>query len=261
MILIVLISLSIYALKSGSKSFAILDVNNLNSINDPILNTAIKATEECNKLDSAYKNSCYREIAWILGKYSGKLVCEKLKKELKPSCYGGYGRGTGKKYSSDIKDIKDRCSETEFYEECLYSAMLGISKELSDYTRFEWCKEVESEYVKKGCSDGIGRRLAMDNKESDFCEKVENKEKCLEGFAFITNNKGSKEEALQICDQLSGVYIKNCYMKIGVGFILAHNKTIEEAFRECEQYPYAESCKQGAGGGLVIKFFGENQNF
>ena len=83
-ILIVLIALALfsaYILNSGSESFAVLDVDNIKSVNDPILKTVVKATEECNKLEEAYKPACYEGISYTAGLSYDNFNCENLKEE------------------------------------------------------------------------------------------------------------------------------------------------------------------------------------
>lgn len=253
--LIVLTLFSIYTLKSGSEKFEILDINRVSSINNPALKTAIEVTEECNKLEAKYKRTCYNNIAWELGYYYENTVCENLNKEFKPSCYQGYGRSIGEKYSPDIKTIQDECSKTAFYEMCLLDAAIPVGKESAKHIETEQCQEFEREHVKQRCYEGIGRQLGVDNKEQSLCKKTNDEESCLIGFAYKSNRK----EALQICKQLNEKNTERCYYLIGEASISDYNKTIEEAFKDCEQYTYAEECKQGVAAGIIIKFFEENQ--
>jgi len=260
-ILIVLIALALfsaYILNSGSESFAVLDVDNIKSVNDPILKTVVKATEECNKLEEAYKPACYEGISYTAGLSYDNFNCENLKEELKPHCYYGYGRRIGKEYSPNIEIIQEECSKIKFYESCLFDALIPIGEESAKHIETEQCKKFEQENLKQRCYQGIGRQLARDSKEQNICEKVENKEACLQGYAFITDRKGNRKEALQICDELSEKYAKGCYIFIGINSIWAYNKTIKEAFKDCERYPYKEDCKQGAAQGVAAKFFKEN---
>jgi len=255
-----------YILKSFDEKFEILDLSKVNSINDPVLKTAIEATEECNKIKTVhenenypYKYGCYQHIAWSIGKDYGIISCEKLNEKFKLICYQGYGRKIGEEYSPDIKAIQEACSKTDFYEECLLDAIIPIGKESSKHIETEQCQGFEQENIKQRCYEGIGRQLATDNKEQSLCKKVKNEEACLLGFAYVTDNKDKREKALQICKQLNEEYAKKCYSRIGGHSIAVYNKTIKESFKDCEQYPYPEDCKQGVARGVAIKFFSENQ--
>lgn len=138
-----------YILKSGSEKFAILNTDKVDNLNDPALKTAIKATEECNKLEINYRDYCYKRITWELGYRNEHLICEKLKEKLKLGCYQGYGRKIGEKSSPSIEKIKNECSKFLFYEECLHEAALTIGKDSSDSIETEQCKEFEQSIIKK----------------------------------------------------------------------------------------------------------------
>jgi hypothetical protein len=259
-ILIALILSSVYILKSGSKKFALLNIDNLSSLSSLGLKLAVEATEECNELEAKYKQSCYIGIAWESGYYYENTVCENLDQEFKHFCYQGYGENLGERYDPDIKIIQDKCSKTDFYEECFSLASRGIGSESSKYIETEKCQGFEQEDIKQRCYEGIGRQLATDNKEQILCGKVKNEEACLLGFAHILDNKGNRKEALQICLNLSEtILIKKCYTYIGINNQVFYNPTIKESFKDCEKYAYAEECKQGAASGIAYKFFLENQ--
>lgn len=258
-ILIILILLSIYILKLGSENFAILDIENLNNINDPVLKKAVEATEECTKLETIYRPYCYHELAWELGKNYGNFICEKLKEELKPPCYRGYGSSIGEEYNPNVEIIIDKCSKTSFYEDCLSGAVSVIGEGFAEDIELEQCQKFEQIEIKQRCYEGLGRQLARDNKGLSLCEKTKGKEKCLQGFATITDRKGNRKEALQICNKLSGENARPCYYRIGGNSIWVHNKSLKETFENCERYPYPEKCKQGAAAGIAYKFFEEYQ--
>lgn len=256
-VLTALILLSMYTLISGSKDFTILDIDKINSINDPALKIAVGATEECNKIEIKDKNHCYAMVAWELGYYYETLVCENLNKKFKHPCYQGYGKKISQRYSPDIIAIQDECSKIAFYKDCLLGAALAIGKESAGHIETEQCKKFEQENVKQACDEGIGRELADSNRELILCEKVKNKERCLIGFAFITDERNRKE-ALQICDRLSEKYATRCYSFIGRNNPIVYKKNVKESFEDCKQYTYAENCKQGATEGMIKKFF-ENE--
>lgn len=255
LIIIALASFTVYMLKSGSESFALLNIESVENVNDPVLKTAIEATKECNKIGKKYRIDCYTDIAWELGYYNEPSICEKLKEELKPDCYQGYGRKIGEKYSPDIEKIKNECSKVSLYEDCLYDAALEIGKDLSNYIETEQCKKFEQENAKRRCCEGIGRQLGEDNQQLDLCKKTEYKEVCFRGFAYKIDAK-NREEALQICQNLNDT---KCYIYIGINTYLVYNQSIRESFKDCEQYPYPEDCKQGVAFGVAHKFFQENQ--
>jgi len=256
-ILIAFALFSIYTLKTGSERFAVLDIENLNSIDDPVLRLAVEATKECNKLDSGYRERCYGVIAWYLGYEYDNVVCEKLKEELKPACYGGYGRTIGEKYSSDVENIKSECSKTSYYESCLGESSFPVGEESSKHIETEQCKNFGQTDVKQTCYEGLGRQLARDDKELSLCEGLEGKESCLIGYAYKIDGKLRREEALKICNSLHGRYAAKCFSRLGSNSIWVYNKTIKESFKDYEQYPYQEDYKQGIAKGVAIGFFEE----
>lgn len=225
----------------------------------PELKFIIEATKECNKLEE-YKDICYSQIANEAGEHYGNQICENLKEEEKSMCYGGYGISIGKKYGPNMETIKDECSKTMFYEDCLIRAAIVIVKESSKEIKPEQCEKFEQEDVKQRCYEEVGRQLANGDKEPSLCEEVKNKERCLVGFAYITDKKGDRKEALQICNKLNEDSAELCYFRIGENSVWIYNKSIEEAFKDCEQYSYKEYCKQGVVGesGVAIRFFEKN---
>ncbi|MDP2907441.1 MAG: hypothetical protein Q8O03_05875, partial [Nanoarchaeota archaeon] len=266
MILTLAILFSSYILKSGSEKFVILDVNKVSGINDPALKAIVKAAEECNKIkvNTTFKSFCYLVVAEESGYYYGNTICEKFNKIFHTACYGGYGKRVGEKYSPDLTAIQNECSKitpssSNYSNACLSTAARFIGEESASHIETEQCKKLEQNDAKQRCYEGIGRHLAEDNRQLDLCKKTEYEEACLLGFAYITNNKVGKEEALQVCNSLSDPNSKKCYYRIGVSHTWAYNETINEAFQECEQYPYPEDCKRGAVVSIPVKFFEENQ--
>lgn len=268
-ILIALVLLITYVYLSGSKNFEILDINEISSINDSALRIVIKTTEECNKIDmkAIFKTYCYFIIAHESGYFYGNTICEKFNERFIGGCYRGYGKRIGEEYGSDLTTIQNKCSKLSlsslngFNNSCLLGAAMPIGQESANHIETEQCKKIEQQNIKKTCYEHIGRALAEKNKEQSLCEKIENKESCLTGFSYGLYKKGQKEEALKICNQLTEENAKQCYNNIGEVSIIYYNKTINEAFQECEKYSYPENCKRGAIAGLSGKLFRKNQLF
>lgn len=244
-----------YMLKSSPPKFALLNLNEVIGLG-PDLKIAIEATKECNKIEERYKYRCYGAIAERIGRYAPS-ECEKLKEPYKSKCFMGYGMVIGAEHKGGITAIEDACSKTGSSKECLSGAAILIGQESAGHIATEQCQKLEQMDAKQDCYDGIGRQLAMNGKEQGLCEKTEEEGICLSGYAQRTGEKGGREEALQICGKLDKTLYDRCYFGVGFNAVFYYNKTIEEAFWDCEQYPSPQGCKMGASSAAGAKFFEE----